>query len=119
MLYGQVIEAESQRCVLGHVLKANNAWERARGLLGRTRLNEKQGFWLEPCPSVHTFGMRDALDIVFLDKDSKVIKVVENLKPLRFANCFSASSTLELLAGQAGSLGIKSGMQLIWKEELS
>jgi len=119
MLYGQVFEVESECCLVEHVSIANNAWERARGLLARKRLEPHQGFWLEPCPSVHTLGMHYSLDIIFLDNDGWVKKIVSNLKPLRIASCFAATSTLELLAGQAESLEIKLGMQLNWKEKSS
>lgn len=118
MLYGQVIEVGSQRCLVGDVFKAANAWERARGLLARKQLSNSQGFWLEPCPSVHTLGMRYSLDIIFLDKYGCVKKVVSNLHSFRFASCYGATSTLELVAGQAENLGIKPAMQLIWKEKI-
>ena len=117
MLYGQVLDTATQRCWLANVYKAANTWERARGLLGRQKLDSTQGFWIEPCPSVHTIGMRYALDIIFMDKDGRVKKIVSNLKPLRFASCYGACVTLELLAGQAQTLGIEVGMQLIWEEK--
>ncbi len=117
MLTGQVIDADTQRCIISKVFKANNAWERARGLLARKALDSSEGFWLEPCPSVHTIGMCYALDIVFLDCNGCVKKIVENLRPMRFAICPNATVSLELLAGQAANLNITPGMRLLWKEE--
>lgn len=116
MLTGQVFDAGTQRCIISKVFKANNAWERARGLLARKALNINEGFWLEPCPSVHTMGMRYKLDIVFLDSDGQVKKIAENLRPMRFAVCSNATVSLELLAGQAAYLQITQGMRLVWKE---
>ena len=116
MLTGQVINVDTQRCIISKVFKANNVWERARGLLARKALDTGEGFWLEPCPSVHTIGIRYALDIIFLDCDGRVKKITRNLRPMRFAVCSNATVSLELLAGQATSLQITQGMRLIWKD---
>jgi len=112
---GQVFDKVSQRCIIPEVFKANNAWERARGLLARKTLDAHQGFWLEPCPSVHTIGMRYDLDIIFLDNNGQVNKVVSNLRSMRFAACSNTKVSLELIAGQAANLQIETGMQLLWK----
>ena len=54
-------------CGLEQVWQAESVWERGRGLLGRTPLDWNQGFWIEPCSSVHTIGMGYPLDLAFLD----------------------------------------------------
>jgi uncharacterized membrane protein (UPF0127 family) len=50
--------------------------ERARGLLGRGALAPEEGLLLRRCRSVHTFGMRFAIDAVLLDRDDRVVEVV-------------------------------------------
>jgi uncharacterized membrane protein (UPF0127 family) len=50
--------------------------ERARGLLGRSRLEPTEGLLLEHSRSVHTFGMRFAIDVILLDRQQRVIAVV-------------------------------------------
>jgi uncharacterized membrane protein (UPF0127 family) len=57
-------------------------WERARGLLGRAQLEPNEGLLLERSRSVHTFGMRFAIDAVLLDRDDRVVEVVR-LSPNR------------------------------------
>ena len=37
--------------------------------------------WFEGCHAVHTVGMRTPLDIVFLDRDHRVVRVEENVRP--------------------------------------
>ena len=62
---------------------------------------------LQPCGSVHSMGMRFAIDVIFLDKDGKVLKIKENMRPLRF--CFAPKNTfsvLELASGNAKRTGI-------------
>ena len=117
MLNGTVINIENKHCLLNDVKKTNNALERMRGLLFREKLKANQALWIEPCPSVHTVGMKYSIDVVFIDKDGVVLKVVEHLKPMRMAMCRNAVISLELLAGEAKNIQVRTGMQLNWNKE--
>jgi uncharacterized membrane protein (UPF0127 family) len=70
------------------------AWLRARPpcalLLPRTR-------------SVHTFGMRFALDLVWLDAHGRVVRVDPAVPPRRVRSCRAARAVIELPADAAGS----------------
>ena len=72
---------------------------RRKGLLGREGLLPGEGLWIRPCESVHTFFMRFAIDLVYLDRKQKVRKVRSTVGPWRVSACFSAHSVLELPAG--------------------
>jgi len=97
-----------ERCVV-----AETAPTRMRGLLGRTGLDDREGLLIRPTNSVHMFFMRFAIDVVFLDRDLVVRKVVEALRPWRMAGCRGARAALELPAGSAGRSGITVGEQLV------
>ncbi len=60
---------------------ADNLLTRVRGLLGRSSLDEDEGLLIVPCPSIHMFGMRFSLDIVFLSRENIVVDWVENIAP--------------------------------------
>ena len=72
---------------------------RRKGLLGRESLLPGEGLWIRPCESVHTFFMRFAIDLVYLDRKHKVRKVRSAVAPWRVSACFLAHSVLELPAG--------------------
>jgi len=72
---------------------------RQKGLLGRESLLPGEGLWIIPCESVHTFFMRFAIDLVYLDRKNRVRKVRSSLGPWRMSACFVARSVLELPAG--------------------
>lgn len=72
---------------------------RTRGLLGRQSLGEGEGLWIVPCEAVHTFGMRFAIDLVFVDRRNVVRKVRSSVPPWRLSGCLRAHSVLELAAG--------------------
>src|SRR5262249_16137422 len=94
---------------------ADSSDTRRRGLLGLDGLAAGEGLWLVPCEWVHMFGMRFAIDIVVLDRDDRVVRVQERLRPGRIARPFwRAHSTLELPVGTVRASGTVRGDQLEW-----
>jgi uncharacterized membrane protein (UPF0127 family) len=65
-------------------------------LLDRDRAGE--GLLIPRCRAVHTFGMRFALDLVFLAEDGTVAALRRAVPPRRLASCRRASAVLELPA---------------------
>lgn len=63
---------------------ADNLVTRIRGLLGRDGLEDGEGLLISPCPSIHMWGMKFALDAVFLDSEGVVIDLAEDLKPGKY-----------------------------------
>jgi uncharacterized membrane protein (UPF0127 family) len=94
------------------VMIADRARRRMRGLLGRRSLPTGEGILLQPTPSVHTAFMRFAIDVVFLDRNLQVVKLVEGLNPWRTAGARQARSALELAAGEAAARAIQVGDRL-------
>lgn len=83
------------------------------GLLGRASLPAHEGLLLEPAWSIHTWFMRFPIDVVFLDGDGRVVRVVERLGPWRLASARHARAAIELAAGVAARLDIHEGDQLL------
>ncbi|MDH6167917.1 uncharacterized membrane protein (UPF0127 family) [Variovorax boronicumulans] len=96
----------------GPVRVAERGWDRTRGLLGRPRLAANEGLLIARCSSVHTVGMRYPIDVVFLDRNGQIVRVVEQLKPMRMVWCPGAARVLELDAGQARRLALLPGLKL-------
>ena len=81
---------------------AASSWRRMRGLLGRPALGPGQGLLISPCQGVHTLGMGYPIDVVHLDRDGVVRKVLHGIKPWRLGPVVWRSSlVLELPAGAA------------------
>ena len=96
-----------ERCVL-----ADRPLARMRGLLGRSGLAHEEGILLRPASSVHTWFMRFPIDVVFLDRDLAVLRVVPRLGPWRWAGRRRATAVLELAAGESERRGIEVGQRL-------
>jgi len=78
---------------------ADSGAKRNKGLLGRKGLAAGEGLWIVPCESVHTFFMKFAIDLVYLDRKNRIKKVRHAVGPWRLSACLSAHSILELPAG--------------------
>jgi len=57
--------------------------------------------------------MRYPIDAVFLDRELRILKVVENLRPWRFAAQRGAKQVLELRSGSVSELGLRVGDELV------
>jgi uncharacterized protein len=93
-----------------HTRIARTFHERMRGLLGLPPLAVGQALLLKGCSSVHTIGMKYAIDVVFLDTDMRVLRVAGHVAPGRLAVWqWGSKHVLELVAGQAVAHGIQQG----------
>lgn len=77
---------------------ANRPIARLLGLALLRRPRAGPGLLIPRCRSVHTFGMRFAIDVVFLGADGREIRRVRSLGPLRFSADRRAAAVLELPA---------------------
>ena len=86
---------------------------RLAGLMFRRKLPEATGLLLAPCNSVHMCFMRFAIDVVYLDKEYNIVKVVNCLRPwIGLSMCANAWAALEMIAGEAERCGLEVGKRL-------
>lgn len=90
------------------------AAERMRGLLGSAALAPGDSLWIGPCNSVHCWFMKYTIDVVYLDGQGGVVKLVEALRPWRMSGCLRAASVLELAAGEIERLLLRLGDEVVW-----
>ena len=91
---------------------ADSSETRRAGLLKHPGLGPGQGLWIVPCESVHSFGMKFAIDVVYIDRSKKVRKTRSNMVPWRMSMCLPAHSVLELPVGTIESTQTRAGDQL-------
>nr|WP_320147019.1 DUF192 domain-containing protein [uncultured Anaeromusa sp.] len=104
--------AGEPRLLVASLRLADSFWSRLKGLLGTAALPERGGLLLRPCNCVHTCGMRYAIDVLFLDSDGRILKLVQELAPWRSAWCWQAAAVLELPAGTVQRQELQPGQQL-------
>lgn len=95
---------------------ADHGRARSRGLLGRSALQEGEGLWIVPCEAIHTFGMRFAIDLVYLGRNRRVKKVRSSVRAWRISACLTAHSVLELPPGTVLRTATRVGDQIVLSE---
>src|SRR5579863_3918709 len=102
--------------VLGDGLDlADTSEKRTTGLLKHTGLRPGEGLWIVPCEGVHTFFMKFAIDLVYIDRKHVVRKAVPNVAPWRLSMCLPAHSIVELPAGTIDPSATRKGDQLAFE----
>src|SRR5437763_15675592 len=91
---------------------ANTSTTRNRGLLKHTGLEPGEGLWIVPTQSVHSFGMKFTIDVLYLNKKKQVLKLRPQMVKSRISLCLMAHSVVELPAGTIQSTGTQKGDQL-------
>src|SRR3954467_8326862 len=85
---------------------------RKTGLLKHKSLDRGQGLWIRPCESIHTFFMKFAIDVVYIDRKMRVKKVVSAIPAWRMSACLTAHSVIELPVGVIQESGTAKGDEL-------
>jgi uncharacterized membrane protein (UPF0127 family) len=62
---------------------ADSLWTRFRGLMLRQSLDADQALIIDPCSSIHMFFMRFPLDVLYVDRHDRIVRVQENIQPWR------------------------------------
>ncbi len=102
------------RLVASAVGKADRFHLRLRGLLGRPEPDRHGGILIIPCRSVHTVGMSYSIDVIFLSRERRVLRIISELPPRRFAGVRGSRFVLELQRGAATTAGLSVGDYLEW-----
>lgn len=98
------------KIVASEVHVAKGMFSRMVGFLNRSRIEPAEGLWFAGCSAIHTIGMRQAIDIVFLDRGGRVVRTLCAVPPNRIAiGCPNAETTIELGAGALNASDILVG----------
>lgn len=109
-----LINQRTNTTIAENVLLADTFWLRLRGLLGRPKLQPREGLWLIPCRQVHMHGMKYSLSIWFLDCDNRVCHIIDELKPGECSPFIKEAQTiLEFPKDWGNKTGIKLGDLLL------
>lgn len=102
------------RCIARHVHLACSFQSRCLGLLSRDAMRKEEGLLLIPGGSIHTLGMRFPIDVVFLNRQMRILGLSERVRPWRIRVAPKGTRrVLELAAGQIAAHGLKEGIYLI------
>ena len=107
-----VLEDATAGVVLASSVEAAvDSESRRRGLLGRTGLGDA-ALVIAPSNAVHTFFMRFPIDVVFVDRTGRVLRIAASVPAWRMTASWRAFATIELAAGTVARIGTAAGHTL-------
>ena len=112
-----MVNAASGQSICGRCQVADSFWTRGKGLLGRPGLAEGEGILLLPGTSIHMFGMKFAIDVLFLTREDVITDLVADIGPgkayVARGQQGKPFGALELAAGTIERTGAKIGDKLV------
>jgi len=87
-------------------------YDRLRGLMGTSAaaFTDGSGLWIVPCHGVHTLAMLYSSDVLYLDQQNRVIRIIEGVRPWRLTPVIvEAATVIELPAHTAFNTGTRVG----------
>jgi len=116
------IRVERGPMVAPRAWATENTFERVQGWLKRDSVEQGEGLLICPCASIHTLGLGFSIDLVFLDRRGKVLKLVPEVGPSRlvWGPWLGVAmpwlvQVLELPAGTLSSTALRVAQRLIFE----
>lgn len=92
---------------------ADTFFARLVGLLRTPGLEPGQGLYIAPCSQIHMFGMKYAIDVVFMDKKGIVVGLCKSIPPGKASALYArAHGCVELPAGTIEDTGTQEGDEI-------
>jgi hypothetical protein len=95
------------------LVSAHDSRSRRKGWLGRTSPPRGEAIWILPCEAIHCFFMHFPIDVVFLDRELRVVQVRRSVKPWHIAVCWKAYSVMEFPEGVIDATDTAAGDKIV------
>jgi len=109
---GVLTNTRNHEIVARTLLSAFDSASRRRGLLDHHSLEEGTALIIAPSNAIHTFSMRFAIDVAFVSRDGRVIKISRAVPPWRVAASWRGFAVVEFCAGALARSDTRPGDRL-------
>ena len=108
-----VSNASRQTVIAAEASEAHSFAQKLFGLMGQRAMGADAALIIYDTNWIHTFWMHFALDLIYLDRERKVVGLETGLAPNRIGKFFwKADTVIELCAGAIGASRTEIGDQL-------
>lgn len=94
-----LINRQTNSVVATHLITAFDSKSRRTGLLDHEELKAGVAMLIAPSNAIHTFFMRFPIDVAFVARNGRVVKIREGMPPWRIAAAWRAYAVVEVAAG--------------------
>lgn len=109
----QLTNERTGAMLASELLTAFDSASRRTGLLRHSMLPEGTALIIAPCNAIHTIRMRFDIDVAFVAKDGRIVKVRHAVPPWRMSAALGAFAVIELAAGTLARRDVMVGDRLI------
>ncbi len=79
---------------------AKSFFSRLKGLIGKNCFSSGEALVIPGCQAIHMFFMKFSIDVIFIDKEKRVVGLVQAIKPFCLSPLFwKASLAIEIPQG--------------------
>jgi uncharacterized protein len=108
----RLVNSRNEHVVATRLMTAFDSESRRTGLLKHAAMPQGAALIIAPCSAVHTIGMKFAIDVAFVSREGRVLKVRHAVKPWRMTGALRAFAVIELAAGVLAAADIRPGDSL-------
>ena len=109
----RIFDLDRQSSIVDDLEMADDVATRTRGLIGHQPLQPGQGMLIRPCRWIHMFGMTFPIDVLYVNRDWRVVAVTHGLLPNRIDRpVLRAQFVIEMKAGDIRRTGVQVGDHL-------
>lgn len=110
----KIYKSSKSNLIVDDAKLANSFISRTLGLLSKNLILQNEGLIIKPCCSIHTLFMKFDIDVLFVNRQNKVIAIYEKIRPYRVLPIHPTSFyVVELASGIISAKNIKKGDLLI------
>lgn len=110
----KIINQTRNTCLAHSVIMADTFLTRLAGLLGKSGLDQGCCLVLKPCWSVHTMFMKFDIDVLFVDRQNRALRLISGMPPFRLSGIVRESHlVMEFPAGTLAATGTSAGDTII------
>jgi uncharacterized membrane protein (UPF0127 family) len=95
--------------VASTLLPALDSETRRTGLLNHQSLPEGEAMVIAPTNAIHTFFMKFAIDVAFVARDGRIVKIRPAMPAWRMSAAWGGYAVVEMAAGEFARTGTRVG----------
>jgi uncharacterized protein len=95
----QLLNERTGAILANTLLTAFDSASRRTGLLKHESMPDQCALIIAPCNSIHMFFMKFPIDVAFVSRDGRIVKIAPSIRPWRVSISPRAFAAIELAAG--------------------
>ena len=113
---GILVNKTKEKEILNELTHANTFITRFMGLMGK-EITRDEGLLIRPCNSIHTFFMKMAIDVIFLNNNDEVVHKISNMQKRKASPIIKGSKyVIEAYPGVFDSVDLGDKIEVIQRE---